>query len=144
MDRGRRRAAGMPHPVDRRAVEVEAVTGRTLPGAHLDPPLVVAIEVVLAQASLAHEDRPGRKIVVVVAGVLRVEPADQPDVDVRVAVELCEVPRLRIVTNVLGPEARLAAERGREGVELLPGQVLARSDARMDPVAELCHSRAVI
>ena len=35
-----------------------------------------------------HADRAGREVVVVVAGVVVVHPADQPDRDVLVAVEL--------------------------------------------------------
>ena len=47
---------------------------------------------------------------VVVARVLRVEPADQPDVEVRVAIELDEVARARIVADEALPEARLTRE----------------------------------
>ena len=60
---------------------------------------------------------------IVIAGVLAVHPADQPDVDVRVSIELLVLPLLRIVTLELLPEALVLPDLARERVELRSTEV---------------------
>ena len=79
------------------------------------------MEEVLEHRTLADVDGTLRAVVVVVARVLRRRPADQPDVDVRVAVELDVVPVDDVVSDVILPERALGAERDAELEELVGG-----------------------
>ena len=70
---------------------------------------------------------------VVVARLLVVHPADQPDVDVRVAVELRVVALAGVVGDEVAPDVGRPSDQGREvgelgPLEVAPGRdVLARS-----------------
>ncbi len=59
-----------------------------------DPAVRVPAEVVLVEAALDDVDRTRGDVVVVVPRVLRVEPADEPEIEMRVAVQLEEVARV--------------------------------------------------
>ena len=54
---------------------------------------------------------------VVVAGVLALRPADQPDIDVGVAVQLCVLALGRVESHVIAPDALLRGDRGGESSE---------------------------
>src|SRR3954470_3074744 len=125
----------MAHAVDVRAVEHEAVTGRALT-ARVPEPVPREDEAVFGQRPLADIDAAGGEIVVVVAGLLIVEPADEPHVDMRVAVELRVVPLAGIVPDLVAPEARLAAHGRRERGQLLLVEVAVRRNERADPILE--------
>src|SRR5207244_11795387 len=90
-----------------------------------------------AEAGAIHDDRylvhvnsGGRQVVIVVAGLLVVEPADHPDVEVGVSIELhvdappCVVAHLRL------PERGRRADRGHELDELASLEVAAGWYAR--------------
>ena len=92
VQRDRRRTLRVAHAVDVARVEVELAAGLVTVRPLADPAVLAAVEEVLEDRTLTDEDGPLRPVVVVVARVLRFGPADQPDVDVRVAVELDVVP----------------------------------------------------
>ena len=76
------------------------------------PSVLLDPEPVLVQDPLADAHGARRAVVVVVAGVLPVDPADEPDVDVRVAVELLVEARLGVVPDVRAPEMLRRHELG--------------------------------
>ncbi len=123
MDRRRRHVGLVPHAVNVRGVEVERATRLVVLRPLANPAILVAVEVILAEHAAADVDAPRRAIVIVIAGVLAVHPADQPDVDVRVAIELLVLPLLRIVTLELLPEALVLPDLARERVELRSTEV---------------------
>ena len=88
MHRDGRRTVGVSHPVDIARVEVELPARRVTVRPLANPAVLVAVEVVLEQDAVTHEDGPLGAIVVVVSRVLTTRPADQPHIDIRVAVEL--------------------------------------------------------
>ncbi len=114
VDRHGRLAVGVAHTVDVRRVEVERPSRLVPVRALADPPVLVAVEVILEDRALANDDRSLRTVVVVVAGVLLCRPADQPDVDVRVAIQLHVVTLVGGEAHVVAPEALLAPHLGRE------------------------------
>src|SRR6202011_4915587 len=115
MDRGRGRPAGMPNAVNVRGREVEALSCRVLARVLPDPAVGVAEERVLAEHACADVDRARRLVVIVVARVLGLVPADQPNVDARVPVELDEVALVRVVAHERLPEFRPSADLPGEG-----------------------------
>ena len=66
---------------------------------------------------------------VVVAGALAVDPADEPDVEVRVAVELLVEANLVIVACERAPELVGARDLACQPRELVPSKVAIGSDA---------------
>ena len=113
--RGRSVRAWMPDRRDVRRIEVRSgrlhpcsvVRSRTQPSSSMrnqssnsDP--------------LAHADRARRAVVVVVARALAVDPADEPDVEVRIAVELLIEARVVVVADVRSPEMLGRDELGGE------------------------------
>src|SRR5262249_43404005 len=80
--------AWMTDAVDVRGIEVETATRPVLRRPLAHPTVLLDPEPVLEEDSVAHAHRSRRAVVVVVAGVLAVDPADEPDVEVGVAIEL--------------------------------------------------------
>ena len=123
MDRRYRRPARVPHPVDVRAVEDEALTGARSTARMLEP-FEREDEAILDQRSFADEHPARGDIVIVVTGLLVVEPADEPHIDVGVAVELDVVALPRVVTDIvlpqLGPPAIIVCELCKLGLLDIP------------------------
>ena len=90
----------MAHAVDVGRVEVEPATRFVHRRVLAHPAVLLDPEPVLVQDPVRNTDRAGRAVVVVVAGVLPVDPADEPDVDVRIAIELLKEARLVVVPDV--------------------------------------------
>ena len=99
----------VPHAVDVRRVEVEPSAGCVLGGPLTDPAVLFDPEPVLEQDSVAHADCSRRPVVVVVAGALSLDPADEPDVEIRVAVELLVEAGVGVVADEVEPEVLVAA-----------------------------------
>ena len=99
---GRLLATGMANAVHVGRVEVEC---RPLRPGHRSAAqdAVDQLEVVLGKIAAADVDGSGRHVMVVEAGVLLVRPANQPDVDMRVAVQLDVVPAVSVVVDLLLP-----------------------------------------
>src|SRR5262249_6028889 len=78
----------MSDAVDVGGFEVEVSTDLVQVRLLSNPPVGIATEVVLVELATADVDRAVRAVVIVVSRALRREPADKPDVDVGVAIEL--------------------------------------------------------
>ena len=87
MDRRRRRTTGVADAVDVGGVELEGLA-RVALAARVVEPARSEVEPILDERALADVHRARGNVVVVVARLLVVEPADQPHVEVRVAMEL--------------------------------------------------------
>ena len=79
---------------------------------------------------------------VVVPRVLPVPPADQPDVDVGIAVKLLVLPLLGVVTDELLPVARLATDLADKTQERRPVEIAPRREALDKPGREVGHTRS--
>src|ERR1700730_1966053 len=77
---------------------------------------------------------------VVVAGVLRVVPADEPDVETRVAVELGEVPLVRVVPNEVLPDTRRIADGAGKRRRFVAFERASGGDVRRDQGPDVIHS----
>ena len=86
MERDGRRAPGVAHAVDAGRFEVEDRSGG-MPVAHLADRALLEEQTVLGELSIGDVDRTAGRVVVVEARVLLAVPADEPDVEVDVAVE---------------------------------------------------------
>src|SRR5207247_5623186 len=80
-------------------------------------------------------------VVIVVTRVLRVEPADQPDVDVGVAIQLSEVALLRVVADEVVPERTLVPQASRELGHVRALEVLPRRESFLEPRADVGHPK---
>jgi hypothetical protein len=103
------------------------------------PAVLLDAEPVLVHHALAHAHRAGRAVVVVVARVLSVDPADEPHVEVGVAVELLVEARLLVVADERPPEVLGDDELGREIGHRRPIEVGVRWNPLADPGSELTH-----
>ena len=104
---------------------------------HLVHPAVgPSLEVILVERPVAHVHRARGDIVVVVARVLRVEPADQPEVEMGVSIELNEMTRRRVVADEALPEARLAREVDHELRQCRAIEVRVLGDPLVDPASQ--------
>lgn len=131
----------MADAVDVRGVEVEHRPGRVLPGLLTNPAVGIPSEVILVERPLANVDRARGEVVIVVARVLRVEPADEVEIEVRIPVELDEVTGVRVVTGEALPEARLPSELDREARERRPIEVDVIQHALVNPSIKPSHQR---
>ena len=122
-----------------RGVEVEDGARRSL-AARLAERVTVEMEPVLSQHAVADGDGARGDVVVVVAGVLLVEPADQPNVDMGVAVELGEVALVGVVADEVFPETPLAAEAGGDLDELGPVEVPSGGKSLDEEGSDVVHS----
>ena len=129
----------MPHAVDVGRVEVELPAGVVPVRLLADPAVLVTTEVVLEDRALADVHRTLRAIVVVVARVLGLRPADQPDVDVRIAVHLHVVPIDHVVADVVFPERALGSDRRRQLEQLRPREVAISFETSIEPCLNACH-----
>ena len=141
MERRRRRPARVANAVDVRRVEVEYGAGRVLPRQLANPASGVPLEVVLVEHALAHVHRARRDVVIVVARVLRVEPADQPEVEVGIAVQLDEVAGTRVVPDEALPEPRLRGELRDEVDQRGPVEIAVLRNPAVDPASQAFHPR---
>src|SRR4051794_17480287 len=141
VDRRRRLVPLVAHAVDVGRIEVERLPGLVLLRLLPDPAVRVALEEILPQDSFADENRAGGAIVVVVSRVLPVRPADEPHVDVRVAIQLLVVPFVNVVANVLAPQFLFAPDRLREGEQLGPRQVVICGEALRKERCDISHAR---
>src|SRR5581483_9195870 len=135
VDRGHGRAARVAHPVDVGGVEDERLAGAAL-AARVAEPLGGDREAILDERPLAHVHAAGGQVVVVVAGLLVVEPAEEPHIEMLVAVELRVVALARIVAHVAPPQARLVADARRELGELGLLEVAVGREVLPDPLAD--------
>jgi hypothetical protein len=110
VDRDRRAAAGLVHPVDVRRVEVEA---RPRPVA-APPRRAADREPLLDQLALHDGHRSTREIVVVKARVVTVHPRDHPHVEVVVATELRVVAMLDVQVHERAPRRPVGGDLGDE------------------------------
>ena len=129
----------MANPVDVRGREVEALARPVLDRPLADPAVRPALQGVFAEQSVADVDGSGRLIVVVVARVLRVVPADQPDVDARITVELREVPLVRAVVDMGLPELATLADHARQGCELRQVERAPAGNVLVDEALDVAH-----
>src|SRR5439155_3499794 len=83
-------------------------------------------------------------VVVVTAGLLVVEPADQPDVDVQVAIELHVDALVPVVAYQGLPELRPVPDRRRQLDELRPLQIALLRAPPDDEVPELVHASSEV
>ena len=123
-ERGRRRIRGSSRDSTRRA------SVRRAPSS-IDP------EHVLHEGALTHVERTGRAVVVVQARLLRVEPADQPDVEVVAAVQEDAEALVLLVPGVRSPDPPLAADAPREPAELVRGRGSIAVQPHVEPAGEL-------
>src|SRR6266566_5537235 len=141
VDRDSWLAAGMPDAVDVRRGEVEAAARPVLARPLPHPAVVVSVEGVLAEHPGTDVDGARGLVVVVIAGVLRVVPADQPDVDARIAVELCEVALVRVVPDERLPDVLCRSDRPGERSSFLALQRARAGGARLDQLFDRGHRR---
>ena len=105
---------------------------------------VLEEQAILAKLAVGDVDGTARRIVVVEARVLLVVPADEPDVEVHVAVELCVDSLVGIVPDEVPPELRLAAELDRELGEARLRKILVCGNPFGDPGCDVVHGLIVI
>src|SRR5262249_4732765 len=106
-----------------------------------NPTVLFHAEPILEQDSIAHADRSRRPVVIVVAGVLAVDPADEPDVQVRVAVELLVEARSRVVAGVGAPDVLRCGQLSREARHRRTIEVRVWRNTLTDPGREIAHAR---
>ena len=107
-----------------RGVEVERLPFGARNGDPLEVP-VALLQAVFDELAAAHVHGARREIVVVETGLLLVRPAEKPDVEMRIAVQLDAVPPLGIVPNEVLPLLWLPADPG--------GQISKRSTIEVVP-----------
>ena len=134
MDRCRWTAGDVVHPVDVCGVEIESRAGNVL-ALHLHDRAARTLEAVLDDDSVADVDGSRGEVVVVVARVLLVRPALEPDVEVHLAVELDERPLVGVVAREIDPEGALTADGGGEVREFLAGELGVGRNAFGDPAS---------
>ena len=106
-----------------------------------DPAVLLPLEVVLPERALADADGSARPVVVVVAGVLSMGPADQPDVDARVAVQLVVDALVRVVALEWAPEPLFLPEGDGELAEFGAVEVVVGGEPFTDPGRDVRHRR---
>lgn len=95
----------MANAVDVGGVEVEALACMVLPRPLAHPTVLLDPEPVFEKHALADAYGSGRAVVIVVAGALSVDPADEPDIEARVAVQLLIEPGTVIVVDKRAPQS---------------------------------------
>jgi hypothetical protein len=122
--------------VDVRGVEVEAAARPVLGRPLTHPVVLLDAKPVLEEDAFADTHGVGGGVVVVVARVLAVDPADEPDVEVRVAVELLVEARLAVVADVGLPEMLRCSELGGQVGHLRTREVGVGRDPLTKPLCE--------
>jgi len=134
VDGGRWTAGDVVHTVDVRGVEIEP-RARNVLALHLHDRAARTLQAVLDDDAVADVDGSRGQVVVVVARVLLVRPALEPDVEVHLAVELDERPLVGVVAREIDPEGALTADGGGEVRELLAGELGVGRNAFGDPAS---------